>query len=146
MLQQRYGIQTWSEAQSEFKFFDQINNFPMGLWCGLEAGWLLIFISNIALIANRRWSTLLLFSFVITVQVVAAMSVVDITRSMGYLIPSLFVALLILVKEKEINLRRLTVIAAITSLIFLNYYAGGKSSIWFNYPLPIQVVRWLFVV
>ena len=140
-LQSHYGIQTWSEARSEFLLFDQINNSVMGIWSGLEAGWILVSLATIVMIIKERWLALSVFVGVIAVQVVAALSVVDITRSMGYLLPSLLVAILILVKEKEVNLKTYVVVACFVSLIALNYGVGGKSSIWLFYPLPIQLLR-----
>ena len=140
-LQSHYGIQTWSEARSEFLLFDQINNSVMGIWSGLEAGWILVSLATIVMIIKERWLALSVFVGVIAVQVVAALSVVDITRSMGYLLPSLLVAILILVKENEVNLKTYVVVACFVSLIALNYGVGGKSSIWLFYPLPIQLLR-----
>lgn len=140
-LQRFYGIQTRSEARSEFLFFDQINNSVMGIWSGLEAGWILVSLATIVMIIKERWLALSVFVGVIAVQVVAALSVVDITRSMGYLLPSLLVAILILVKENEVNLKTYVMVACFVSLIALNYGVGGKSSIWLFYPLPIQLLR-----
>ena len=140
-LQQHYGIQTWSESRGEFLLFDQINNSISGIWSGLEAGWLLIDLALITMIIKKHWLALSVFVVVIAVQIVAALSVVDITRSMGYLLPSILVAILILVKEKEVNLKTYVMAACFVSLIALNYGVGGKSSIWLFYPLPVLILR-----
>jgi len=142
-LQRHYGIETWSEARSEFLLFDQINNSVSGMWSGLEAGWLLIALAIIAMTIKKRWLVLTVFVTVIAVQIVAALAVVDITRSMGYLLPSILVAILILFKEQEVNLKNYVMVACFVSLIALNYGVGGKSSIWLFYPLPIQLLRFV---
>lgn len=140
-LQQYYGVQTFTEDRSEFFLFDQINNSISGIWSGLEAGWLLVSLAIIAMIIKKRWLALSVFVIVIVTQIIAALAVVDITRSMGYLLPSILVAILILVKEKEVNLEIYVMVACFVSLIALNYGVGGKSSIWLFYPLPIQLIR-----
>ena len=142
-LQNHYVIQTWSEARSEFLLFDQINNSVSGIWSGLEAGWLLVCLAIIAMVIKKRWLALSVFVVVIAVQIVAALAVVDITRSMGYLLPSILVAILILFKEQEVNLKTYVMFACFVSLIALNYGVGGKSSIWLFYPLPIQLLRFV---
>jgi len=140
-LANRFQIQTWSESRLEFLLFEQLNNSISGIWSGLEAGWLLVGLALIALAIKRQWFLLSSIIIVITVQVVAALSVVDITRSMGYLLPCLLLAVLILWKVQEKNLLKWIEISAFVSLIAINYGVGGKSSIWMFYPLPVQILR-----
>ena len=141
MIQRMFSVQTWSESRGEFLFFDQINNGPMGLWTGLEGGWLLVFLGCVALWLCKKWLVLFSFIGIISIQAVAGLAVVDITRSMGYLLPAVLVALLVLVKEKEIRINSFVMIAALISLLWPAYGAGGNSTIWLFYPFPIQVIR-----
>lgn len=125
-------------------FLNQINQFPMGTWTGLEGGWLLVAFSLISLAAKKEYCHLLFFFLSITVIVTFSLCVVDITRSMAYLLPSIFVALQILVKDNEMrDIRVYCAIAMIISLITPNYYAGGEKTIWWQYPLPLQILRWI---
>ncbi len=124
---------------------DQVNNAPMGIWTGLEGGWVLVLFAAILLILQRRYIWLLLFVIFSLSVIVLALSVVDITRSMAYILPAFFFALRVLsLTERTEDVRRYTLLACLISVLWPNYYAGGKHSIWWNYPLPIQLVRWLF--
>ena len=143
LLQHRFGIETRAEARSEFGLFEHINNSVMGIWSGLEGGWLLVGLAVIALAVKKRWLPLLVFVCVITVQIIGALAVVDITRSMGYLLPCIMVAILTLKTEKEVNLNLYLIVSCFISLVALNYGAGGKSSIWLFYPFPLQLLRFL---
>lgn len=122
-------------------FIDEFNNFPMALWTGLEGGWLLTGLAIILLIKLRRYlSAFLTLGSILVIAVVAQM-VVDKTRSMAYLLPVLFIALLILRQDSILSTRRLCLIGALTSLVAVNYYAGGEHTIWWIYPFPLQIVR-----
>lgn len=125
-------------------FLNQINQLPMGTWTGLEGGWLIVFFSLIALIAKRDYYYLLFFLVSIAVIATFSLCVVDITRSMAYLLPSIFIALQILAQNDEIgDIRVYCAIAMIISVITASYYAGGEKTIWWQYPLPLQVLRWV---
>ena len=146
ILMQTYGLISFNEARAEFQVFNQINNAPMGIWTGLEGGWIIILIALGTLLFKKRVLLLFLFLAVIFAQVIGALAVVDITRSMAYLLPALFVAIAILQKETNDDFQTIYLVSAIISLSWLTYYAGGKSSIWLFYPLPIQIIRWVFLM
>jgi hypothetical protein len=117
---------------------------PMGIWTALEGGWLLVVLAFVALYHRKKW-ILAVYAPMILSLIVVAMSVIDITRSMAYLLPSLPIALSVLASDTPKNLRYVVLTSAIISLLWPTYYAGGKSSIWWQYPLPMQLVRWLFL-
>jgi len=123
---------------------DQVNNIPMGIWTGLEGGWIIVISAVLLLLLQRSFLSLSLFVAFMVCVIGVAVSVVDITRSMTYILPAFFIALKILTAtETREEIRRLLLIAWLVSLLWPNYYAGGKHSIWWHYPLPIQVVRWV---
>lgn len=124
---------------------DQVNNAPMGIWTGLEGGWVLVLFAIISLILQRSYIWLLLFIVFSSSIIILALSVVDITRSMAYILPAFFFALRILsLTEKIEDVRKYVLLSCLISILWPNYYAGGKHSIWWNYPLPIQLIRWFF--
>lgn len=143
ILKHTFGLITWTESKSEFLFFDQVNNIPMGLWTGLEAAWIFILIALAWLIHQKKWLFFIIFTGLILVQAIIAVSIVDITRSMAYLFPSFLIAIAVISHTKKEQLRHLALATALINIIALNYYAGGKSTIWLFYPLPIQVIRWI---
>lgn len=123
---------------------NQINNIPMGIWTGLEGGWIIVILAIILLLLQRNFKVVFLFITFMSFVVGVSVSVVDITRSMAYILPALFIAIKVLATlETREEVRRFLLISLLVSLLWPNYYAGGKHSIWWNYPLPIQVVRWV---
>ncbi|MGQ9733306.1 MAG: hypothetical protein ACUVX8_18775 [Candidatus Zipacnadales bacterium] len=127
-----------------FYFLRQINLLPFGIWTGLEGEWLFVLLALLVLFRKRAWSLLLAFGFSILLVIAVSLSVVDITRSMAYLLPALLVALSVLARiESEADLRVYAAVAFLLSLAWPGYYAGGRSTIWWQYPLPIQLLRWV---
>lgn len=121
---------------------NQINNGPMGGWTGLEGGWGLVGGALVVAWARgwRAWS--LLYAGTIGIVLVVSLAVVDISRTTAFVLPALFAGLRILrCSESEENFRRLILVCAAVSVVWPMYYAGGKSTIWWTYPLPIQVFR-----
>ncbi len=138
-----FNVTTYSQATSEFRLLDQINLIPMGLWTGLEASWLVIVIAVFALISRKHYLMLGLFSLFVLLQSVLALSVNDITRSMAYLLPAYILAFRISLPELKDDLRTMIPYIATLNLLMVNYVASGKSTIWWIYPLPVQIVRWI---
>jgi len=125
-------------------FLRGINLLPFGTWTGLEGGWLLVVLALLSLLHKRAWRLLSAFALSLLLVVAVSFSVVDITRSMAYVLPALFVALSVLARtESEADLRSYTAVAFLVSLAWPGYYAGGHSSIWWQYPFPIQMARWV---
>jgi hypothetical protein len=126
--------------------FNQFNQFPMGTWTALEGGWLLVLIATIILLQKRMYATLMLMVIGIFGIISISLSVIDITRSMAYMIPVLFVAIKAITgNEPQERIRQYLVSAGLISLLSANYYAGGEKSIWWQYPLPLQLLRWIFL-
>jgi hypothetical protein len=121
---------------------DQINNLPVGVWTGLEGLWILPILSLAVLIKRRELLTAAIFFLTMATLVIFAMSVVDITRSMAYLAPATLASLPVLTENfPAAYLRRLVGLAFVASVIWPVYYAGGKSTLYWIYPLPLQVVN-----
>lgn len=142
LIMRSFNVISYTELQNEFRLFDQINNGPMGIWTGLEGGWLIVGLALVTLLVKKRWVTLLAVLIIGLTQIIVALSVVDITRSMAYLLPLLFLSVAILNKETNDDYVNLSFYSALISLCLLTYYAGGKSSVWLYYPFPVQVIRW----
>jgi len=145
ILMRIYGIRSFTEATGEFQLFNQINNAPMGIWTALEGGWFIVLLALGTLWSKKRYLMFIVFSLLMILQITGALAVVDITRSMAYLLPALFVAVAILEKETNDQLESFYLLSTIVRIGWMTYYAGGKSSIWLFYPLPVQLIRWFFL-
>jgi hypothetical protein len=122
---------------------DQLNMIPMGAWTALEGAWLLVLACLLVLYRRERYLLCLLFIAALASLLLVSFSVVDVSRSTAYCLPAVVVCLAVLSRtERSLDLWRLCCIACILSLGWPTYYAGGKTSIWWQYPLPVQVVRW----
>lgn len=121
----------------------QVNLLPFGLWTGLEGFWILVLLSVIVIIQNRKWFALCLYFVASLVVVFVAIWVFDITRSMAYLLPSIFLSLTILSKSQNPLVLRYIALSVLLLCIFPTYYAGGASEISWLYPFPFQLIRML---
>lgn len=120
----------------------QINNAPMGVWSGLEGGWLTVVGAVIVAWgrSQRLWS--LIYLSAIGVVLGVSLAVVDISRTTAFLLPAPFAGLAILKEsETEASFKRVVFLSAAISVLWPMYYVGGKSTIWWEYPLPMQMIR-----
>jgi hypothetical protein len=122
----------------------QANNFPIGTWTALEGGWLLVVAASLVLIRKRRIAFLVYLWGAIAIIVTVSMSCFDITRSMAYVLPALFIAIAIL-RESESgpDLRSLCALSTALSILWPNYYAQMNHDIFWNVPLPVRLAKWL---
>ena len=82
----------------------------------------------------------------IGIILVVSLCVLDITRSMAYALPALFVALDVLAEVESVpDIRRLCRVASLVSILSPNYYVEKGTMIW-NLPLicrPMAISRFL---
>lgn len=124
--------------------FRQINMIPMGLWTAFEAGWLLILLAFIVLAIEKRWAFSLLFIAALSLLFTVALGVVDISRTTAFAVPALYIAVRILKNAlSTADLRRYSLVACLGTMFWPTYYAGGVNSIWWVYPLPFQILRFV---
>ncbi len=136
-----YHVTTYVQANQEFLLYNQINMIPMGLWTGLEVGWVFILLAIFLLFRNKQYLILGLFSLFIVLQSLVALSINDITRSMAYLLPAYLLGFRYIHDKIKNDLPTATFYVAALNIFFVNYVASGKSTIFWIYPLPIQIIR-----
>ncbi len=137
-----FGIPIRYDANGVGVLASQINMIPMGVWTALEGGWLLVGGAFVVLMKERRRVELVLFLLALGFLLGVAMCTVDVSRSTAYCLPAVFVALTVLRRsETPEGLWRLTITSSVLAILWPPYYAGGKSTIWLQYPLPFQLIR-----
>lgn len=123
---------------------DQINNIAVGVWTGLEGLWIALVL---AVFLMWRAQLRLLATFTVAVTgfiAVFAVSVIDITRSMGYLLPSVALSALVMgTMLSRRHLRRVALGCLALCAVWPVYYVGGPKTIWWVYPLPVQLFRFV---
>lgn len=123
---------------------NQLNNAPLGIWTGLEGFWLLVILSFIVLLKQDKKAIASLFLVGMSVIILVALSVSDITRSMIYLFPSIFLALSIISSvENEKNLRYIATFVLLLCMLLPQLTVGGYNLVNWQFPLPLQMLRYL---
>ncbi len=124
---------------------EQTNMIPLGIWTGLSGAWIFVTTGIAAAFEQKRRGLAAAFAAELALTIAAALLVIDITRSMAYCLPAVPVALSILMRNASLErVERLAKTSAIVSLIAPTYYAQGGTGLWWLYPLPIQIVRWIY--
>jgi hypothetical protein len=122
----------------------QVNMIPMALWTAFEGGWFLVALGLAILFRKRKFVILSWLVAALGVLLAVSVAVVDISRTTAYALPALFVALIALAREEQPAIvESCSVIAFSLSALWPAYYAGGEKTIWWQYPFPLQLVRWI---
>lgn len=125
----------------------QSNVMPLAIWSGLGGLWILVLLGLLTLFLQKRYLAAAGFCGALAVAIGASLAVSDTTRSMAYCLPAVFVALTVLSGSEPIKqIERFATIGGVISLIVPTYYLEGNSGLWWLYPLPIQIGRWLLPV
>ncbi len=136
------GLETDVGGVGFYLVAEQIKYFLPGLWTGLEGFWILIIFALVFLLKKRRYAYAFLYFAAIAAISVTAMSVMDITRSMSYLLPAIFVGIKIMCSKDMMPDRFFMNMLFIIFLICLawpNYYICGNSFFIWAPPLPVRI-------
>ena len=145
-----YGLELAEYSQYDkggWKLLNQINNVPAAIWTGLEGFWIIVALNLILLYRHKNFVPGLIFLITIILLIILGNSVVDTSRSMLYLFPAVIISMKQISKKNTQNneIRNILILCFIISFVFPSYWVGGKSSIWWQYPMPIQIIRWFFI-
>ncbi|HWJ97907.1 MAG TPA: hypothetical protein VNQ33_07080 [Acidimicrobiales bacterium] len=120
----------------------QMSNLPVGAWTGLEGMWLFVALGVVALWRVRERLLSLVYLGYVGIFALGAIAVVDVTRSASYLLPAGLAAMAIVARLCDRRLLHHTTYAAFAlSAAWPLYYAGGAYTMYWNYPLPLVIVR-----
>jgi len=127
------GLHTPHDATGLHVFLASTNYIGLAVWSALEGFWVPVLFSLVILIVRRRIVPLLLLTGLMTVIMIVALSVHDITRSAGYMFPAVFISILVLSESTSgvdpggrppgslADLRILLSIAAVISVLCPSY-------------------------
>jgi hypothetical protein len=122
----------------------QANVIPLAIWTGLSGSWVFVFLGLLALFVQKRYWAGAGFCAALIGIIVASLAVADVTRSMAYCLPAVFVALAALNGSEGVKqMEGMAAISATISVLVPTYYLEGNAGLWWLYPLPIQIARWL---
>jgi len=128
-----------------YLFAENIGSLPSGLWSAFEGLWLPVVAALILLIKTRSVLKFLMISGSLAVCITVSMSVLDITRSMIYMFPVLFVSFLCLKKSSDLWMKRIIFWALVLSLLWPNYQTCGQSRfILWAASVPVRLMsEWI---
>jgi hypothetical protein len=118
----------------------QIRLIPLGVWSGLGGCWIIVCCGIAAAARQHRYTMTAAFCALLAATIASALMVLDVTRSMAYCLPAVFVATYLL--KDAPWLKRLALWSGIVSFFVPTWYVQGNAMLWYIYPLPLQVVRW----
>jgi hypothetical protein len=124
-------------------FVQQFNALPLGIWTGLGGCWILIACGMLSGLLQRRYRITACFCGMLGLLVMLAVSITDITRTMAYCLPAVFLALSLLARGESVRqVEKLALLSSVVSFATPTYYVQGSTGFWWLYPLPVHLVRW----
>ena len=135
-----YGMHTPSAGVGLIEIGQNIKDIPIGIWTFLEGFWFVVLLS-LAAMARQRLYLLLLFSVCqLLALTIAAIAVNDVTRSGAYIVPFVFVAIVMLKDQlSQFQMRTLLLIAAVLSFVFPAIYV--LNGVHMQFPLFFEPFR-----
>ena len=119
----------------------------MDIWQSFEGFWIIVVIAFYTLYTKKRWDIMLIFIAINIILFGVAHNVLDLTRSISYMFPSIIIATLIAKENLESKqLRQVICIALLFTFMYpcMSIIAGGPPHIY--YSLPMQLVKKLLHV
>ena len=136
----KLGLATGRSASDLWYIEHNINEWGVGVWSGLEGGWLVVAAGLLVLLLRRAYLLFAGLALSVLVIAVAAISVFDISRSAVYALPA-FVAATGIVTASEKNARPLFFWAMLASVLWPTYYVTGTFKLHWVLPMPLSLVR-----
>jgi hypothetical protein len=121
----------------------QFNAVPLGIWTGLGGCWILVACAMVSGVLQRRYWITVGFCGLLGVLMMSAAAITDVTRTMSFALPVVFLAVSLLGRGEGVErIERLALWSGAISFAIPTYYVQGSSGFWWIYPLPVQLVRW----
>jgi hypothetical protein len=115
---------------------------PVGIWTGLGGAWILVVFSVVVLFRRKQYGFAAGFCGLLGAAMVAAFLVLDVTRTIAYCLPAVFVSLSVLKRyESPEKIERLVKIGGVASVLAPTFFVLGNTVLYL-YPLPIEIIRW----
>ncbi|HEY1497329.1 MAG TPA: hypothetical protein VGF49_22385 [Candidatus Solibacter sp.] len=136
-----YSLHTAFDGVGLAIFLKEFNIAPLGIWTGLGGCWLLVAAGMWVLLVRRRFAAALAFALALCVVIGAALVVEDVTRSMAYTLPAVFVGLIALVEsEPPVAIERLASASAFICVLVPTYFTQSGNATWLL-PSVFQAIR-----
>ena len=142
-LAHAWGLRTTLAGTGLDLFLRNVHLAPLGVWSGLAGCWLLVAAALAILAARRRYLEFAALLFCLGLVTAPALMVEDLTRSMTYLLPAVFVALHVLARnESPLTVERIAQITMLVCVLLPTWFVQSGDVTWIL-PLPLQLIRLL---
>lgn len=140
-LHKAYGLYTPSSGASVIN----LNIWGYVFWEGLKGFWLIVLGAVAYLAGTRRWFILLLTIGSMVIMLLVTTMVADVTRSVAYIFPVIFLALYFLQKGATLfQIRKLVLLVSIICFLCTdNFYIVGQPQFFYK-TTTIKVIGRLF--
>lgn len=140
LLMNIYGLKTETGDVGFHLIPVLLHYLPLGLWSALEGFWILIVLAIVLLLHERKFLFAMIFLSAMAIVILTAFSVLDVTRSLAYLLPSLFVSFKVLSRNKSLDLRKILFAVLLISLICPNFYVCGNGCFIWSPSLFVRII------
>lgn len=126
-----YGLKTATGDVGFHLILNQIHYLPISLWTALEGLWILVIFSISILFHKRKYMFLMMFLSSLAAIILVALAVLDVTRSLAYMLPGIFVSMKVLKGNVDYDLKKILLGILFISLLCPNFYVCGNDCfIW----------------
>jgi len=141
----RYLLHVFYGFRTPFDGFIDFSAFGYFFWEGLKGFWLLVIGCCIYLFLEKRYFILVLVITAISIILATTAMVSDVTRSVAYIFPIIFLAVFIFEQAvSRAQLRKIVIIAGLISFLSADsFYVVGSQPIFYR-SLPVKILDKLF--
>ncbi|MDD3151157.1 MAG: hypothetical protein PHV68_10055 [Candidatus Gastranaerophilales bacterium] len=131
LLMNIYGLKTATGDVGFHLILNQIHYLPISLWTALEGLWLLVILAIAILFHKKKYIFLMMFLSSLAVITLVALAVLDVTRSLAYMLPGLFISMKALKGNTDYDWGIILLSILFISLLCPNFYVCGNDCfIW----------------
>ena len=124
-------------------FLRNLHIAPLGVWAGLGGSWILVVCALAILPVRRQYFQFAGLALGIALVTAIALGLEDLTRTMAYALPAVFVALRVLAKhETSDTVERIAQTTALVCVLLPTWFVQSGDATWIL-PLPVQLIRLL---
>jgi hypothetical protein len=123
-----------------------LHNLAYIFWDGLQGFWLLVVFATLYIIIEKRFFILSLLIIAVLVIVISTSMVYDLTRSIAYIFPLIFVSLFLIEKAmNKFQVRKIIILSCLICFLCGDGYFGVFAPPRYYRSIPVKVVEKVFL-
>jgi len=123
-----------------------LHNLAYIFWDGLQGFWLLVVFGTLYTIIEKRFFILSLLIIAVLVIVISTSMVYDLTRSIAYIFPLIFVSLFLVEKAmNKFQIRKIIILSCLVCFLCGDGYFGVFAPPRYYRSIPVKVIEKVFL-